>query len=47
MEARVIEQGLKNQLPAIESFLKTILLKKLNVKFQLQALPILKWLWKP
>jgi len=32
MEARVIEQGLKNQLPAIESFLKTILLKKLNVE---------------
>lgn len=32
MEASVLEQGLKNQLPAIESFLKTILLKKLNVE---------------
>ena len=32
MEAHVLEQGLSNQLPAIESFLKTILLKKINVE---------------
>lgn len=32
MEAQILEQGLKNQLPAIEGFLKTILLKKINVE---------------
>lgn len=32
MEAHVLEQGLKNQLPAVEGFLKTILLKKINVE---------------
>lgn len=32
MEAQILEQGLKNHLPAIEGFLKTILLKKINVE---------------
>lgn len=32
MEAQVLEQGLKNQLPAVEEFLKAILLKKINVE---------------
>lgn len=38
MEASVLEQGIRQQLPAIEGFLKTILLKKINADIPASSL---------